>query len=128
MPRSDITYQFPGPHCEDHGMNVFARAIITTLCVSAAAFTSVLERQQGRSTPPPPRAPAPTPAPTPAATPAPDGDARAEFQTLSLSSGELSPYMERFTFSPSAAGSGDPDREVGVPGSPAAPLPIELPR
>jgi len=64
--------------------------------------------------------------------------ARRECERLSLSSGEPSPLTERFTFTPAAAGSGDPDREVGAPGGPAAtpaaapvtasPLPIERPR
>jgi hypothetical protein len=63
--------------------------------------------------------------------------ARRECERLSLSSGEPSPLTERFTFAPAAAGSGDPDREVGAPGSPsgaqptpvkASPPPIEKPR
>ncbi len=47
--------------------------------------------------------------------------ARREYEKLSLSSGEPSPLTERFTFVPIAGVSGDPDREVGSPGSTAAP-------
>jgi hypothetical protein len=69
--------------------------------------------------------------------------ARREYEKFSLSSGEPSALSERFTFAPVEAGAGDPDREVGVPGTPGAtgngaapaatpvtpsPLPIERPR